>query len=117
MKIFYGPKGTGKTKAIIDCANATIEQAKGHVIFITDTNRYTFDLKRPIRFLNTANFDVQGEDGRLEKRFVTTGKALWGSYMEILGGLTEEDMVAFPYGKNVKVGAVTQKGDMSDLYG
>lgn len=63
MKIFYGPKGTGKTKAIIDCANATVEQAKGHVIFITDTNRYTFDLKRPIRFLNTANFDVQGEDG------------------------------------------------------
>ena len=63
MKIFYGPKGTGKTKAIIDCANATTETAKGHVIFITDTNRYTYDLKRPIRFLNTTDFDVQGEDG------------------------------------------------------
>lgn len=63
MKIFYGPKGTGKTKAIIDCANATTETAKGHVIFITDTNRYTYDLKRPIRFLNTSDFDVQGEDG------------------------------------------------------
>ncbi len=63
MKIFYGPKGTGKTKAIIDFANKTIEEAKGHVIFITDTNRYTYDLKRPIRFLNTADFDVQGEDG------------------------------------------------------
>ena len=63
MKIFYGPKGTGKTKAIIDCANKTIEEAKGHVIFITDTNRYTYDLKRPIRFLNATDFDVQGEDG------------------------------------------------------
>ena len=63
MKIYYGPKGTGKTKAIIDCANATIEEAKGHVIFITDTNRYTYDLKRPIRFLNTSDFDVKGEDG------------------------------------------------------
>jgi len=60
---------------------------------------------------------VLGEDGRLEQRFVKTGKALWGSYMEILGGLSEEDMVAFPYGKNVKAGAVAVEGDMSQLYG
>lgn len=60
---------------------------------------------------------VLGEDGRLEQRFVKTGKALWGSYMEILSGLSEEDMVAFPYGKNVKSGAVAVEGDMSDLYG
>ena len=32
-------------------------------------------------------------------------------------GLTEEDMVAFPYGKNVKDGAIAVEGDMSDLYG
>ena len=60
---------------------------------------------------------VLGEDGRLEQRLVKTGKALWGSYMEILSGLTEEDMVAFPYGKNVKDGAIAVEGDMSDLYG
>ena len=60
---------------------------------------------------------VLGENGRLEQRFVKTGKALWGSYMEILSGLSEEDMVAFPYGKNVKNGAVAVEGDMSDLYG
>ena len=38
IKIIYGPKGTGKTKAIIECANGAVEKAKGHVIFITDTN-------------------------------------------------------------------------------
>ena len=48
MKIFYGPKGSGKTKAIIDCANKTLDTAKGHVVFITDTKRYTFDLKYQI---------------------------------------------------------------------
>lgn len=63
MKIFYGPKGTGKTKAIIDFANQTIESAKGHVIFVTDTKRYTRDININIRFLNTSNFDIQGEDG------------------------------------------------------
>ncbi len=59
---------------------------------------------------------VRGEDGLLEKRFVTTGRSLWGSYTEILRGLTAEDYVAFPYGKTVKVGAPTVEGDMSDLY-
>lgn len=62
MKIYYGPKGTGKTKAIIDFANDVKNKAKGHVIFITDTDRYAFDLKQPIRFLNTEDFDVCGED-------------------------------------------------------
>ena len=60
---------------------------------------------------------VQGEDGKLEKRIVTTGKSLWGSYTEILSGLSETDLIAFPYGKNVKEGARTVEGDLSDLYG
>lgn len=59
---------------------------------------------------------VRGNGGRLEKRNVTTGKSLWGSYTEILSGLTEEDQIAFPYGKTVKVGAATAEGDVSDLY-
>ena len=60
---------------------------------------------------------VRGENGRLEKRFVTTGKSLWGSYTEVLSGLSQEDLIAFPYGKNVKPGAPTQEGDLGDLYG
>ena len=60
---------------------------------------------------------VRGEDGKLEQRFVTTGKSLWGSYTEILEGLGEEDFVAFPYGKNVKPGAETVESDLSALYG
>ena len=62
MKIIYGPKGTGKTKAIIDDANKALVDAKGHVIFITDTNRYTYDLKYTIRFLDVTKFGVQGEE-------------------------------------------------------
>ena len=44
------------------------------------------------------------------------GRNLNGYYVEILDGLTEDDMVAFPYGKNVKVGAPAEEGDYSDLY-
>ena len=60
---------------------------------------------------------VQGEDGLLEKRYVTTGKSLWGSYTEILEGIGPEDFLAFPYGKDVKEGMPTVEGDLSDLYG
>ena len=61
---------------------------------------------------------VLGENGRLEKRYVTTGKSLWGSYTEILDGLTTEDYLAFPYGKNVFDGAsAVETEDMSTLYG
>ena len=71
-------------------------------------------------FLRTENGKsyvyVLGEDSKLEKRFVTTGKALWGSYTEILSGVTAEDLIAFPYGKNVKEGAPAVEGDMSTLY-
>jgi len=63
MKIIYGPKGTGKTKAIINSALDALNTAKGHIVFVTDTKRYTYDLKYPIRFLDTTEFDIQGMDG------------------------------------------------------
>lgn len=59
---------------------------------------------------------VQGENGKLEKRIVVTGKSVWGSYTEILSGITMEDKLAFPYGKTVKPGASTEEGDYSTLY-
>lgn len=63
MKIFYGPKGSGKTKAIIDNANAVASSAKGHVVYITDNSRYSYELKLPIRFLDVSSFAIQGSDG------------------------------------------------------
>lgn len=63
MKIIYGPKGTGKTKTIIECANKALDQAKGHVVFITDTTRYTYDLSNQIRYLDVKGFDIACEGG------------------------------------------------------
>lgn len=63
MKIIYGPKGTGKTKAIIDLANTELQNAKGHVIFITDNSRCSLDLKHQVRFVDVTGFNIVGEDG------------------------------------------------------
>ena len=59
---------------------------------------------------------VKGEDGLLEKRYVATGKSVWGSYTQILNGLTMEDKIAFPYGRSVREGAKTQDAEISELY-
>ncbi len=72
-------------------------------------------------FLRTENgrsyVYALGEDGLLEQRTVQVGRNLNGYYVEILDGLTEDDMIAFPYGKNVKAGVPAEEGDYSDLYG
>jgi len=60
---------------------------------------------------------LMNEKGKLEKRSVRVGKSLWGSYLEILEGITAEDKVAFPYGKAVKEGAPAEEGDLNSLYG
>ncbi len=60
---------------------------------------------------------LAGEDGSLEKREIVTGKALWGSSVQILEGLSREDAIAFPYGKMVREGAKTKLSTLDELYG
>jgi len=61
IKVIYGAKGTGKTKLMIDAANAAVEEAKGHLIFITDSKRGMYDLEREVRFIDTSEYDIAGE--------------------------------------------------------
>ena len=60
---------------------------------------------------------VRNADGVLEQRTIQTGRNLWGSYTQIRGGLTIDDYVAFPYGKDVEDGAETVEATPQDLYG
>jgi hypothetical protein len=46
---------------MIDAANAAVEQAKGHLIFITDSKRGMYDLEREVRFIDASEYDIAGE--------------------------------------------------------
>ena len=75
----------------------------------------------PLMFIRKENgasyVMVMGEDGLLEKRFIKTGATLYGYMIEIKSGLTEEEYIAFPYGKSVNEGAkCNTDADMSSLY-
>jgi HlyD family secretion protein len=48
---------------------------------------------------------IADENNRLKKQYVVTGRTVYGSAVEIKSGLTEDDRIAFPYGKNAVEGA------------
>lgn len=45
---------------------------------------------------------------RLKKQYITVGKTMNGQYIEIVSGVTEDDNIAFPYGKNLREGVKTK---------
>ena len=56
IKVLLGPKGTGKTKQIIDMVNKHAKEAKGNLIFIDDDKRYMFEIDRPTRFIDASEY-------------------------------------------------------------
>ena len=84
---------------------------------LTDSSKGIYISNPFLRTEQGASFVyIRGENGRLERRDVVTGKTVWGSYTEIISGATQDDLFAFPYGKGVKPGAATEQGDYSTLY-
>ena len=56
--VIFGEKGTGKTKQLLDMANAAVLQAKGNVIFIDSDNSYMYALSTKVRFINASEYGV-----------------------------------------------------------
>lgn len=62
IKFVYGAKGSGKTKKMIDMANTELETAKGNILFINDRDKYRATVDNKIRFVNSEDFDIKGEE-------------------------------------------------------
>ena len=60
---------------------------------------------------------VRNADGLLEKRYLECGVSTDGYMTPVYSGITEEDYLAFPYGKEIVEGAPTYEGTDQDLYG
>ncbi len=54
---------------------------------------------------------IADENGKLKKQYVVTGRTVYGSAVEIKSGLTEEDLIAFPYGKAAAEGVTVKETD------
>jgi thymidine kinase len=62
IEFVYGAKGSGKTKKMIEMANAEIETAKGEILFINDRDKYRVTVDTKIRFVNSDEFQIKGID-------------------------------------------------------
>ena len=62
IRIIYGKKGSGKTKKIIDAATEAVKVSTGELVFIDDDNRYMYDLRHEIRFVNATEYDVSSPE-------------------------------------------------------
>ena len=51
IKFIIGPKGTGKTRTVIDLANKALEDCKGEIVFVNGGNRHMIDLNYQIRYV------------------------------------------------------------------
>lgn len=59
---------------------------------------------------------IAGENNRLVKQYVETGKIVYGEQVEIKNGLTIDDKIAFPYGKNVKEGVKVKESSENTMF-
>ena len=62
IQVIHGNKGSGKTKRILDQANDAIKEHKGDVIFIDDDNRYMYDLRHEVRFVNASEYGTDSPE-------------------------------------------------------
>ena len=62
VKVIMGPKGTGKTKQMIDLINTAVETEHGNVVAIAHDSKLTFDINYKIRLVETSDYDIPNYD-------------------------------------------------------
>ena len=78
----------------------------------TGSSLYIF--KGYVRTENGKSYVLKAdENDRLVKQYVKTGRIIYGDTIEIKAGLSEDDRIAFPYGKTAKEGVRAVDSDGS----
>jgi hypothetical protein len=62
VQIVSGPKGSGKTKRMIDYANDSNAAHEGEIVFINDREKYRVKLDNQIRYVNVEDFFITNQD-------------------------------------------------------
>ena len=62
VKLIAGEKGKGKTKYILDMANAEAKQSDGVVIYLDKSSKHMFELDRNIRLINVREYPIDDFD-------------------------------------------------------
>ena len=62
VTLLIGKKGTGKTKKLIDRANAAVAASSGNVVVIEKGAKLTYDVTHKARLIDTEQYNITGYD-------------------------------------------------------
>ena len=62
LKLIVGLKGSGKTKTIVEMANAKLAETKGAVVFIEKGTKLIHEVKHQTRLLDTDEYLINNAD-------------------------------------------------------
>lgn len=58
VQIIAGTKGHGKTKILLDKANAAIKEVKGSVVYLDKSTKHMYELNNKVRLINVMDYSV-----------------------------------------------------------
>lgn len=62
ITLLIGKKGSGKTKKLIELANAAVESSKGNVVVIEKGLKLTYDISHEARLVDSDAYGIKGKD-------------------------------------------------------
>ncbi len=62
ITLLIGKKGSGKTKKLIELANAAVESSNGNIVVIEKGLKLTYDISHKARLVDSDAYGIQGKD-------------------------------------------------------
>ncbi len=60
IQLLAGEKGSGKTKILLEQANAAVTD--GNIVFIDQDNSHMYELKNNVRLINVSDYSISSEE-------------------------------------------------------
>lgn len=63
VQIISGEKGKGKTKYLLDMANAAVKESKGSIVYLDKSSKHMYELNNKIRLINMQEYPLHSAEG------------------------------------------------------
>ena len=63
VQIISGEKGKGKTKYLLDMANAAVKESKGSIVYLDKSSKHMYELNNKIRLINVQEYPMHSSEG------------------------------------------------------
>lgn len=101
IKVFMGPKGSGKTQKVVSIVNEAVQTEKGGVICIEHGKRLTYDVNYKVRLIDITHYPVNSYESL--KGFISglyagnydTTHIFIDSLYKVAGSSEPDEVVAF----------------------